>query len=106
MTRTKLAAVAALALLARGASAQEMVFTSWGGTTQDAQTDAWATPFTATTGTSVVQDGPTDYGKLKAMVETGNMEWDLTEMGGADMIEAVKNGWLTEIDWSIVDPER
>jgi putative spermidine/putrescine transport system substrate-binding protein len=34
------------------------------------------------------------------------MEWDLTEMGGADMIEGVKNNWLTEIDWSVVDPDN
>lgn len=62
-------------------------------------------PFTAETGIRIQATAPVSLPKLKAMVETGNMEWDLTEMGASDMIEAVANGWLTEIDWSIVDPE-
>lgn len=61
-------------------------------------------PFTAETGIKIQATAPVSLAKLKAMVETGNMEWDLTEMGASDMIEAVANGWLTEIDWSIVDP--
>ena len=46
-----------------------MVFTSWGGTTQDAQKKAWAEPFTAAPASTSCRTGPTDYGKLKAMVE-------------------------------------
>ena len=32
------------------AKAEDMVFTSWGGTTQEAQTKSWAEPFTAASG--------------------------------------------------------
>lgn len=49
---------AALALAATGAGAQQMVFTSWGGTTQDAQAEAWAAPFTAKTGIAVIDPAP------------------------------------------------
>lgn len=63
-------------------------------------------PFTAQTGIGIRATAPVSLAKLKAMVETGNMEWDLTEMGGDDMVHGVRNGWLTEIDWSIVDPEK
>ena len=45
-----------LALSSGAAQAQQMVFTSWGGTTQDAQTEFWATPYSERTGTAVVQE--------------------------------------------------
>ena len=50
------------------------MFTCWGGTTQEAQTKSWADPFEESSGIRVMLDGPTDYGKLKAMVEGGNVE--------------------------------
>ena len=56
--------LAAGLLLGSSAGAEEMVFTSWGGTTQEAQTKSWAAPFEAESGIKVLQDGPTDYGKL------------------------------------------
>ena len=64
-----LLALAAATSIAGAAQAQDLVFTSWGGTTQDAQAAHWATAFTGKTGTNVMQDGPTDYGKIKAMIE-------------------------------------
>ena len=62
--------------------ARDMVFTSWGGTTEDAQKKAWVEPFQKATGRTVKLDGPTDYGKLKAMVDSGNVEWDVVEVEG------------------------
>ncbi|WP_169053268.1 hypothetical protein [Falsirhodobacter xinxiangensis] len=41
------------------ALAQDMMFTSWGGTTQDAQTEFWADPFSLASGTAILQEGPT-----------------------------------------------
>lgn len=88
---------------AMSAGAQEMVFTSWGGTTQDGQTQSWAVPFTAATGIKVLQDGPTDYGKLKAMVESGNVAWDVVDVEYDFAIAAAKMGLLEPIDYSVVD---
>ena len=56
---------AMLGLSSLGAQAEEIVFTSWGGTTQDAQTEAWAKPFTEASGVAVVQDGPTDMARSR-----------------------------------------
>ncbi len=62
-----------LSVTGQAAMAAESVnFVSWGGSTQEAQKQAWADPFSKASGITVVQDGPTDYGKLKAMVESGN----------------------------------
>ncbi|WP_413990051.1 ABC transporter substrate-binding protein [Labrys okinawensis] len=109
MTRLRSAAagLAALSILALGAgfahAADSMVFTSWGGTTQDAQKQSWAEPFTATTSIAVKEDGPTDYGKLKAMVDSGNVDWDVVDVEGDFAIAAAKAGMLEPIDFTVVN---
>jgi putative spermidine/putrescine transport system substrate-binding protein len=86
-----------------GANAAEIVFTSWGGTTQDAQKEAWADPYAKASGVNVLQDGPTDYGKLKAMVDSGNVSWDVVDVEYDFAIAAAKAGLLEPIDFAIVD---
>ncbi|MFO1143228.1 MAG: ABC transporter substrate-binding protein [Amaricoccus sp.] len=88
------------------AAAADMVFTSWGGTTQDAQTAAWATPFTAESGVNVLQDGPTDYGKIKAMVEAGNVSWDVVDVEGDYAAQAGKAGLLEPLDFTVIDKSK
>ena len=83
-----IAALIAATTLAGAASAADMVFTSWGGTTQDAQKANWADGFTAKDGVNVVQDGPTDYGKIKAMVENGAVNWDVVDVEGDYAVQA------------------
>lgn len=89
-------------LAATAAHADEMVFTSWGGTTQEAQTKSWAAPFEASSGIKVLQDGPTDYGKLKAMVEGGSVAWDVVDVEMDFAIKAAKDGLLEPIDFNVV----
>ncbi|MFD1382098.1 ABC transporter substrate-binding protein [Rhodanobacter aciditrophus] len=80
-----------------------MSFVSWGGSTQEAQEQAWAMPFTATSGIKVIQDGPTDYGKLKAMVESGNVQWDLVDVEADFAYRAAAEGLLEPLDFSVID---
>lgn len=75
-------------------AADSLNFVSWGGTTQDAQKEAWAVPFTKATNIKVVQDGPTDYGKLKAMVESGNVQWDVVDVEADFALRAASEGLL------------
>jgi putative spermidine/putrescine transport system substrate-binding protein len=91
---------------AGAAYAQDMVFTSWGGTTQDAQKANWAESFTANSQISVTQDGPTDYGKIKAMVEAGNVNWDVVDVEGDYAVQAGKLGLLEKLDFSIIDKSK
>lgn len=102
--RTASILAAAAALLSAGAArAQEqIVFTSWGGTTQQAQQKNWAQPFTKKTGINVAMDGPTDYGKFKAMVESGNVNWDVVDVEADFAYKAAKDGLLEPIDFSTV----
>ena len=83
-------------------AAKEMVFTSWGGTTQDAQKKAWVEPFQKADGITVKLDGPTDYGKLKAMVDSGNVDWDVVDVEGDFAVAAAKQGLLEPIDFNVV----
>ncbi|MBX5102783.1 ABC transporter substrate-binding protein [Rhizobium lentis] len=100
------AAVAAFVAVSAPVKADNLVFSSWGGTTQDAQKAAWASPFTEKTGITVVQDGPTDYGKLKAMVEAGEVNWDVVDVEGDYAAQAGKNGQLEKLDFSIIDKSK
>ncbi len=100
------AAVAAFVAVSAPVHADNMVFSSWGGTTQDAQKAAWASPFTEKSGITVVQDGPTDYGKLKAMVEAGEVTWDVVDVEGDYAAQAGKNGQLEKLDFSVIDKSK
>lgn len=105
--KTKLYALAAAGILAaQGAMAQDMVFTSWGGTTQDAQMAHWATPFTEKGGPVVVADGPTDYGKIKAMVEAGAVSWDVVDVEYDWALQAGTAGLLEPLDFSVIDKTK
>ncbi|MVA78511.1 extracellular solute-binding protein [Agrobacterium vitis] len=98
--------IASLALLlgvAGQAVAADMVFTSWGGTTQDVQKSAWADKFTAKEGINVLQDGPTDYGKIKAMVEAKGVSWDVVDVEGDYAIQAGDKGLLEKLDFKTID---
>ncbi|MEW9307070.1 ABC transporter substrate-binding protein [Labrys neptuniae] len=101
-----LAAFAALLIMASPAVAADLVFSSWGGTTQDAQKEAWADKFTAKAGVNVVQDGPTDYGKIKAMVEAGNVTWDVVDVEGDYAAQAGPKGLLEKLDFGVIDKSK
>lgn len=48
-----------------------------GGTTQDAQLVAFFNPFAEASGVTFNQDSPQTLAKVKAQVESGNIQWDL-----------------------------
>ncbi len=81
-----------VAALAGMAQAETMVFTAWGGTTQDAEYESWGAPLAAETGANIVLDGPTDYGKLQAMVDAGSVTWDVVDVEFDFAYHAAKAG--------------
>ena len=97
------AGLAALQLATGAATAKDMVFTSWGGTTQDAQKKAWVEPFQKQSGINVKLDGPTDYGKFKAMVDSGNVQWDVVDVEGDFAAKATHDGLLEPLDFSVIN---
>ena len=100
------ATATAIIVMVSSASAADLVFSSWGGTTQDAQKAAWAEKFTEKTGINVLQDGPTDYGKLKAMVEANSVNWDVVDVEGDYAAQAGDKGLLEKLDFAVIDKSK
>jgi putative spermidine/putrescine transport system substrate-binding protein len=57
-------------------------------------------PFTAATGIKVVSSAPVDNAKLKAMVDSGNVQWDITEIDDGDFQRDIDAGLLAKISVS------
>lgn len=90
-----------------GAETTTITFASWGGTSQEAQTRAWIEPFMEThPNIKVLQDSPNDYAKLKAMVESGNVTWDVVVVGGDFGLMKSQTDLLEPIDCEIVECEN
>lgn len=106
MMRGLLAAAASVSLAGFAQASESVTFVGWGGYGQDQMRVHWTDPFTEKTGIPVVQDGPTDYGKLKAMVEAGNVVWDVVDVEGSFAYKSGAEGLLEPLDYSIIDVSR
>lgn len=104
--RGLLATAAAMALAGPAQADDSVTFVGWGGYGQDQMRVHWTDPFTEKTGIPVVQDGPTDYGKLKAMVDAGNVVWDVVDVEGSFAYKAGAEGLLEPLDYSVIDASR
>ena len=105
--RVTLSVMAAAGILAvwghsAPATAQEKVvyINSSGGVLDDINRKVHWDPFTQATGIRVVGSAPVDVAKLKAMVTSGNVEWDVTEIDDGDFPRAAKEGLLAKLDLS------
>lgn len=77
---------------------------SWGGAFQDAQREAYFKPFEELSGIKVIESEGPDPSKVKAMVDTGNVEQDIVQMDRAEIILLEKQGDYWEpIDYSLFD---
>ncbi len=85
---------------------EQLVFTSWGGTTQQAQKQFWTLPFNKASGISVALEGPTDYARLKAMVDSGNVTWDVVDVEADFAYKAAKDGLLEPLDFSVINKDQ
>ena len=79
---------------------------SWGGATQDTQRAAWSEDFTAATGITVVQEGPTDYDAFRSAVEGNTCSFDLLDVEADFAYRAAADGLLEPLDFSIVDRKQ
>jgi len=113
--RTFLAVLGALGLspaLARltpaSAQAREIVLVNWGGDALKAMAAAWADPYTASAGgTKVVVDGSgPSSAKIKAMVESGRVTWDVVDRNLIAALELGRQNLLEKIDYTIVDKSK
>ncbi|PFN85238.1 hypothetical protein COJ85_27200, partial [Bacillus sp. AFS076308] len=84
------------------ASAAEVVVAAYGGSFQNGQIKALFTPYGAATGTKVIGTTGTSYPKVKAMVTSGNITWDVISAESPAFANEAKDGLLAPIDYSVV----
>ena len=66
-----------------GAQGKSIVVVSFGGTYQDAQRKCYYAPFAAASGVKVLEDTIPTTAKIKAMVDSKNVQWDVVELTSA-----------------------
>ena len=105
------AAATALPLGARAQGANDLkgttvVFASWGGAYQEAEKVSYCEPFAKATGATVVQDGPMNVAKFRAMASSGTPDWDVVDITGGFLEVVAKDGLLEKIDPKLVTLSR
>ena len=71
---------------------------------QDAQRTAYFEPFERLSGIRVRESEGPDRAKIKAMVDTGNVEWDVAQFDRSDIVNLEQTGdYWEEIDYSLFD---
>lgn len=87
-------------------SPETLVVVDWGGAVTEAREDTIFKPFEEEFNVEIVVESPTDYGKLKAMVEGGNVTWDVVNVDTFWAEQAGQLGLVEPIDYDIVSKEN
>jgi putative spermidine/putrescine transport system substrate-binding protein len=94
-------ATALCASFAAAQAQQQITVVNFGGTQAQAQKKAYYDPFEKATGIKVI---PVEYNgeqaKVKAMVETKKVTWDVVEAESPDAQRGCDEGMFEKIDWS------
>lgn len=89
------------------ADTKELVLVNWGGEPSKVLQKVMGDSFTAETGVKVTVDGSgPSAGKIRAMVESGAVVWDVCDSGPGSAIIMGEQGVSTPIDYSIVDKSK
>ena len=99
--KTLFTSVAAGAVMATGAMAQDMTIVSWGGAYSASQDKAYHQPYMKNNpGVNIINDesAAEAVAKLRAMAEAGNTTWDVVDVVAADAIRLCDEGLAMEID--------
>jgi len=103
--------VATAALLATAAAggagaepAKKFVFGQSGGASMEASQEIFWKPFTERTGIVIEPLVPSSLGKLRAMVEAGEVPASLYDLGSSQLEQAIALGLLQPINWDQVNP--
>jgi putative spermidine/putrescine transport system substrate-binding protein len=89
------------------AAANEIIFWNWGGESSECQAEALGKSFEEQTGMALRFDtsGPLQ-GKIKEMVDSGNVTADACDGDLFDAVALGPNGYLEPIDYDVVSKEK
>ena len=99
-----LSAVSAVILNLSSAGAQELRMIEAGGLSGDSIQAGYLDPFTEKTGIKVTRENPSGLGKLRAMVEAGNITAALLELGSPELEQAKALALVEPLDWDAINP--
>ena len=85
------------------AGGKEIVLSSWGGSYEKAVIKAMVEPFEKETGIKVIVTSYPDFAKVKAMVDTGNIEWDVVDIEDRMLHRGMKVDLFEPLDYSVID---
>jgi putative spermidine/putrescine transport system substrate-binding protein len=101
----RIAACAAWVIIAPSSRAAEnFVFVSYSGV-QPAEEAAYVKPFLAKAGLELASESGPTVAKIKAMVQSKAVQWDLVDVTEADYINLIKGNLIEEIDYSVFDKQ-
>src|SRR5438132_10910635 len=84
------------------AQTRTLFVNSWGGSFTAAQEAALFKPFTAATGVQIRTVTPVSFARIKAQVQTGSYQFDVTSVNSLLALRAGREGLVEPIDWSII----
>ncbi|WP_263140220.1 ABC transporter substrate-binding protein [Pseudomonas sp. RIT-PI-AD] len=88
-----------LSALASHAMASDITVISFGGTSKDVQTEAFYAPFEKATGNKVLAgEYNGEMGKIKAMVDTQSVTWDVVQVEGPELLRGCEEGLFEQLD--------
>ncbi|ADU70044.1 ABC transporter substrate-binding protein [Pantoea sp. At-9b] len=94
-------AVLIFATIALQAQAETLTVISFGGTNKDAQDKAFYKPFTAAGhGTIDAGEYNGEMARIRAMVETKQVGWDVVELETPELLRGCEEGLFETLDWS------
>lgn len=99
-------AIAAAPFVRNARAADPLFVNTWGGDWEKAAVTQLFAPFTRDTGIPIRTVSPVSYAKLEAQARTGVYEFDVTTLGGGELIRALKADLVEPIDTSIIDVKQ
>jgi putative spermidine/putrescine transport system substrate-binding protein len=103
MKKRFIIAALAAAGLAQAASAQQLTVVNFGGANGAAQKKAFVDPFEKSGGPKIVSvEYNGEQAKIKAMVETKKVTWDVVEVESPDIARGCEEGLFEKLDYAKV----
>ncbi len=97
---TTTAVLAATAAAAGTAQARDLTVVGWGGTTQAAHRVAYFEPFMKATGKKIIEDSWNgEMAKVRGMVETGKITWDVIQVEAPEVFQGCEEGLFEPLPW-------
>jgi len=101
------AALLALAFVRPALAEEPLTVVSWGGAYQKSQQEAYFTPFEKKFGGKITtEEYNGEIAKIRAMVESGNVSWDVVDVDTQTALQGCEDGLFLKLDWKKIGDEK